>query len=170
MTDIAQTHDQKTSWQGCVVSLHSCSAKSEPMGTYETLSCKAGVGIEGDRYTLETGTYSARPEEGRQITLFESETLEALSRDHGITLQPDQTRRNVITRGAPLNHLVGRKFRIGNQVVVEGMRYCAPCQYLEDLLEVKTLFKALINRGGLNCRILDSGIIAPGDIIVPLDN
>lgn len=164
MTD---SNDAEILWHGIVASLHRCAASSEPMQTQETLECVAGVGITGDRYTLETGTYSAKPEEGRQITLFEAETLEALKRDHGINLLPDQTRRNVITRGVPLNHLVGQKLRIGEDVVVEGMRYCAPCQYLEDLLGLPSLFKALINRGGLNCRILEGGTIGIGDPMGP---
>ena len=106
-------------WEGRVVSLHSCAAKSEPLGTKDQLVCIAGVGIEGDRYALGTGSYSAKPEVGRQITLIENETLQALARDWDITLKPEDTRRNVVTEGAPLNHLVGRQFRIGDDVVLE---------------------------------------------------
>jgi MOSC domain-containing protein YiiM len=155
-------------WEGRVKSLHSCAAKSEPLGTKEKLVCLAGVGIEGDRYALGTGHYSHKPEVGRQITLFETETLEALARDWDITLKPEEARRNVVTKGAPLNHLVGRQFRIGDDVVLEGMRLSTPCQYLEDLLRLKSLFKAMINRSGLNCRIVTGGTILGGDAIGPV--
>jgi MOSC domain-containing protein YiiM len=155
-------------WQGRILSLHSCAEKEQPLTSPEQLVCQAGIGIEGDRYTLEAGTYSHLPEEGRQFTLFENETLEALARDWKIDLKPEQTRRNAITQGAPLNHLVGRQFKIGPDVVLEGMRLNVPCQYLEDLLEIKSLFKALINRSGLNCRILTDGIVRNGDLIKPV--
>ncbi|MBT6290114.1 MAG: MOSC domain-containing protein [Rhodospirillaceae bacterium] len=155
-------------WEGRVLSMHSCAAKSEPLGFKDQLVCITGVGIEGDRYTLGTGSYSDKPEIGRQITLIETETLEALARDWDITLKPEETRRNVVTEGAPLNHLVGRHFQIGDDVVLEGMRLNIPCQYLEDLLGIKSLFKSLINRSGLNCRIVTGGTIRNGDTVRPL--
>lgn len=155
-------------WEGRVLSLHSCAAKSEPLTSPDELVCLAGIGIEGDRYALGTGSYSDKPETGRQITLIETEALEALARDWNMELKPEETRRNVVTEGAPLNHLVGRQFQIGGEVVLEGMRLNAPCQYLEDLVGIKSLFKALINRSGLNCRIVTGGTIRGGDPIRPV--
>jgi len=155
-------------WEERVLSLHMCAEKAQPMLCPDKLICRAGEGIEGDRYALGTGTYSDKPEEGRQITLIESETLEALARDWNIVLRPEQTRRNVVSQGVPINHLVGRQFKIGPEVVVEGLRLNLPCQYLEDLLGIKSLFKSLINRSGLNCRILSSGTIHNGDSIEPV--
>ena len=69
----------------------------------------AGKGIEGDRYMIgrEEGFYSHKPEEGRQVTLFEIETLVALKRDASIDLEPEEHRRNVTVEGVPLTHLVG---------------------------------------------------------------
>ena len=157
-----------TMWEGSILSLHSCSRKEQPLNSPDQLVCRAGVGIEGDRYTLGAGTYSDRPEEGRQFTLFESETLEALARDWNMVLKPEKTRRNVVTEGAPLNHLVGRQFQIGGEAVLVGMRLNTPCQYLDDLVGIKNLFKALINRSGLNCRIVTGGTIRGGDPIRPL--
>ena len=55
----------------------------------------------------EEGFYSHKPEEGRQVTLFEIETLVALKRDAGIDLGPEEHRRNVTVEGVPLTHLVG---------------------------------------------------------------
>ena len=130
-----------------------------------TLTLIAGQGIEGDRYLRGTGTYSSRPEPGRQVTLFEIETLEALRRDHGIALAPHEHRRNVTVQGVPLNHLVGRRFRLG-PVLLEATRLSVPCRTLEDLLG-KPVFKPLLNRSGLNCRILESGIVRAGDTVLP---
>ena len=113
-------------WQGIVESLHIVAEKSQPMTTVETIHAIPGRGLEGDRYANGKGTYSNKLEEGRQVTLFEQETLEALHRDYGIALKPRETRRNVITRGVALNHLVGQRFLVGD-VLLEGMRLNKPC-------------------------------------------
>jgi hypothetical protein len=78
-----------------------------------------GQGVVGDRYNLalEAGFYSHKPEEGRQITLFEIETLWALRRDHDIDLAPQEHRRKVTVEGVPLNHLVGRRFWLGETLL-----------------------------------------------------
>lgn len=49
-----------------------------------------------------------------------------------------------------------------------GGRLNVPCRYLEDLLG-KKVFKPLLNRSGLNCRIIVGGTICPGDRVVPCD-
>ena len=89
-------------------------------------------GIEGDGYLFETGTYSDLPESGRQITLLELETLQALARDHDhdISLAPHEHRRNVTVEGVPINNVVGRRFRVGC-TVLEGIRLSTPCTHIE---------------------------------------
>jgi len=129
----------------------------------QSLELVAGVGISGDRYATQKGHYSDRPEPGRQITLFEIETLEALKRDHGIELSPDEHRRNASVRAVPLNHLVGRRFRFG-ETVLQGTRLSTPCKYLDDL-SGKKLLKALLNRSGLNCIIVKGGVVHVGDVV-----
>jgi MOSC domain-containing protein YiiM len=153
------------SWKGELLHVHVASGASAPMRALAEARFVAGVGIEGDRYAACTGTYSARHHADRQVTLIEFETLEALARDHGIALAPHEHRRNLTTRGVPLNHLVGRKFRVG-ECVLYGGRLNVPCRYLEDLLG-KKVFKPLLNRSGLNCQIVAGGIVRPGDAIEP---
>jgi len=153
------------SWVGELLHVHVAAGASAPMRALIQARLVAGVGIEGDRYATRTGTYSVRHHEDRQVTLIEFETLEALARDHAIELAPHEHRRNLTTRGVPLNHLVGRQFRIG-ECVLYGGRLNVPCQYLEDLLG-KKVFKPLVNRSGLNCRIVTGGVIRPGMTIEP---
>ena len=43
-----------------------------------------------------------------------------------------------------------------------------PCAYLDALLG-KKVFKPLLNRSGLNCRIILGGMIRSGDAIRPYD-
>jgi MOSC domain-containing protein YiiM len=152
-------------WIGVVTHLHFCANASEKMQAPDRLALIAGQGIEGDRYLRGTGTYSPKPEPGRQVTLFEIETLEAIARDHGIVLAPHEHRRNVTVRGVALNHLVGRRFRLG-PCLLEATRLSVPCRYLEDLLG-RPVFKPMINRSGLNCRILEGGVVRIGDAVTP---
>jgi len=125
----------------------------------------AGVGIEGDRYATGRGYYSKTPRADRQVTLIEIETLEALARDHGIELAPSETRRNLTTRGVPLNHLVGRRFRVG-AVLLLGARLNVPCKYLEQVTG-KPVYQLLLHRSGLNCEIVEGGLIRVGDVLRP---
>ena len=155
------------SWQGVLVAIHVADGASQPMRALEQARIAAGVGIPGDRYAERRGTYSARHHVDRQLTLIEEETLEALARDHRIRLAPHEHRRNLTTRGVPLAHLVGRYFRIGGCVLYGG-RLNVPCRYLEDLLG-KKVFKPLVNRSGLNARVIAGGVVRVGDAIAPLD-
>jgi MOSC domain-containing protein YiiM len=130
----------------------------------------AGTGIEGDRYFWGTGTYSAKPD-FREVTLFETEVLEALARNDPplqsgpITLRPVDHRRNLTVRGVPLHHLVGQRFRVGT-VVLFGGRLNFPCKYPEKLLGLP-VYLPLYNRSGLNCRIEKGGIVHRGDPVEP---
>ena len=153
-------------WSGTLEHIHITPAARQPMQSLAQARLIAGKGIEGDRYLLGTGTYSEKPEPGRQVTLIEAESLEALLRDHEIELTPQEHRRNLTVRDVPLNHLVGRRFRVGS-VVLEATRLNKPCKYLE-LVTGKTVYEPLINRSGLNCIIVEGGTIRPGDPVTPL--
>jgi MOSC domain-containing protein YiiM len=147
-------------WQGELLHIHIASAASASMGALSEARLIAGVGIEGDRYAARLGTYSKNHHIDRQATLIEVEVLEALARDRRIELAPDEHRRNFTTRGVPLNHLVGHYFQIGDCVLYGG-RLNVPCLYLENLI-AKKVFKPLLNRSGLNCRIIVGGSVRPG--------
>lgn len=112
-----------------------------------------GTGILGH------GSYSGKASHGgREITLIEVESVEALHRGvvnaDGQTLgtksSPGETRRNIATSGVLLNHL----------------RFCEPCRHLEGLTQ-KGVLAGLIHRGGLRARILTEGPIRAGDVIRP---
>jgi MOSC domain-containing protein YiiM len=154
-------------WHGSLLHIHIAAAASQPMRPLDRANLLAGVGIEGDRYATRTGKYSARHHVDRQVTLIEAETLDALARDFGIELAPAEHRRNLTTRGVPLNHLVGRYFRVG-ECVLYGGRLNVPCRYLEDVTG-KKVFKPLLNRSGLNCRIVVGGVLRTAAPVVPCE-
>ena len=154
-------------WTGLVEHLHSTARAFLPMRAQDSIALVAGRGIEGDRYMLgiEQGFYSEKPEEGRQVTLFEAEVLEAIQRDYRVELLPEEHRRNVTTRGVPLNWLVGRRFRIG-PCLMEATRLSVPCRHIEEILD-KQVFDPMVHRSGLNCRILKGGTVRVGDAVRP---
>jgi len=100
--------------------------------------------------------------------LIETEALEALQRDYGETLAPVESRRNIATRGVPLNHLVGKQFRLG-EVVVQGIRLCEPCGHLQKVSGKEKVKEGLQHRGGLRAQILKSGLIRTGDVVMNVD-
>ena len=123
----------------------------------------AGRGLEGDRYYSKLGTYSNQAGSGRDVTLIEIEAIDGLKRDYEVQLDPGQPRRNIVTRGIALNHLVEQEFRIGD-VVLRGTRLCEPCAHMEKLT-VKGAMRGLIHRGGLRAEIISGGSIRVGDTI-----
>ena len=159
-------------WQGSVVSIHIAREASSPMESLTEVRAVPGRGLEGDRYFQGRGTYSPRPSfGGREVTLIESESVEALfggitnadGRTLGIKLPAGEARRNIVTVGAPLNHLVEKVFWVG-EVLMHGTRLCEPCQHLESLTQ-KGVLGGLVHRGGLRARIMNEGTIRVGDVI-----
>jgi MOSC domain-containing protein YiiM len=124
-----------------------------------------GRGLAGDRYFDKKGSYSGRPGSGREVTLIESEALAAAKEGYAIDFAPGSHRRNLVTRGVALNHLVGREFTVGTARLI-GTRLCEPCTYLGELLNEPRSKLALVHRGGLRCDVVQEGVIKTGDAIV----
>lgn len=119
----------------------------------------AGKGLVGDRYNSGSGK--------RGITLIQAEHLPAIAALSGHeTVVPALLRRNVVVSGIPLIALKGRRFRIG-QALFEGTDECDPCSRMEAALGPGG-YNAMRGHGGLCARILESGLIAVGDPVVPV--
>ena len=147
-------------WNGTVESIHIASAPERPMEARNQALAIPGVGLEDDRYALRKGTFY-KPEPDFELTLIEAEAVEALRRDYEVELAVGDARRNIVTRGVPLNHLVGCEFRIGD-VRIRGIRLCEPCEHLQRVTG-RQLIKGLRHRGGLRAQILTQGTIHVGD-------
>jgi MOSC domain-containing protein YiiM len=149
---------------GSAIALFVVDRMSAPMKKVEQVNALAGKGLEGDRYLLGTGTYSKKPQPGRQVTLIKSEMLELLKDKFDITVKPEESRRNVLTKGVEINDLIGTEFYVGT-VRLRAHRITQPCLYLEKLLDQPGLYNELWDNGGISCEILTDGIIKEGDII-----
>ena len=145
---------------GIVEAIYIATAATGPTKAVAAVSAIPRVGLEGDRYALKQGTFF-KPEPDFELTLIEAEAIEALRRDYAVDLAAGDARRNLVTRGVALNHLVGREFTIGS-VRIRGIRLCEPCEHLQRLTS-KPLIKGLRHRGGLRAQILSEGTIHAGD-------
>ncbi|HEU4390897.1 MAG TPA: MOSC domain-containing protein [Blastocatellia bacterium] len=146
---------------GTVHSIHistNAGAKLEPVREVRAVP---GKGLEGDRYFNQGGTFSRKAGPDRELTLIELEAIDALKRDYKVEVEPGDARRNIVTAGVALNHLVGKDFSVG-EVLLHGIRLCEPCQHLAELTSQETS-RALVHRGGLRAQILSEGFIRVGD-------
>ncbi|HEY4222125.1 MAG TPA: MOSC domain-containing protein [Myxococcota bacterium] len=150
---------------GVVVAIQVSADKAAALAPAESAQLVAGHGIVGDRYFNKSGTFSKKRGEDRQITLIEEEALAAALSDYGVVVTGPDSRRNVVTRGVALNHLVGKMFRVG-ACVLEGVELCEPCGHLAKLTGNDRVRAALVHRGGLRARICEGGTVRVGDEIV----
>jgi MOSC domain-containing protein YiiM len=148
---------------GRLVGIYIAPNGARPLEARTEVRAIEGVGLDGDRYATKTGTYSAREGPGRQVTLVEREVVADVNATGGVVLGEHETRRNLVTEGVPLLHLIGLTFRIG-EVTFLGVRVAPPCAHLEKLTR-SGVRAALENRGGLRADILAGGTLRIGDEI-----
>ena len=128
-------------WNGCVFSVHTTTAEAQPMLDIQEAHAIPGKGLEGNRYFLGTGYFSRHHSPSHEVTLIELETIEALNEENeGTRIYPRDARRNIVTRGVPLNHLVAHI-----------------CLHIAKITH-HSLLSGLIHRGGLRAQILTEGI------------
>ncbi len=130
----------------------------------------ADSGIEGDRYALGTGAYSAiEPIKVRHISIISSSGIETandwLKAGDEPTFDGAETRRNIVLQGITandLNDLVGKRFRLGSLQLL-GTELCTPCERPAQLLSRPSFMEAFEGRGGIRAEVLNSGTLAVGD-------
>src|SRR5262249_38221383 len=137
-----------------VVSIHRVASRDAPAVALEEAVFLTDAGLEGD--------WRGRPGRRRQITLIEAEALEAVATKLGIAaIVPGASRRQVVVRGLVLNDTIGRRLRIGPLVVAVD-ETCDPCPKMESVIGAGAQ-RALAGRGGVCGRVLEGGVIRPGD-------
>ena len=126
--------------------------KRLPMEELPEAHILADFGIEGCSH--------GRPSSGRQVLLVDRETLEAME------LRPGILRENITTDELNVNSLpLGQRLGIG-KVLLEVTAICTPCDLMERIRP--GLRKELWGRRGMLCRVLEGGILRPGDSIEKL--
>ncbi len=142
-------------------------AGGEPRAV-ESARLLAGLGLEGDRGVIAARAAGAATVEPQaQLTLIAAEAIEAAAEHLGHPLPPGITRRNLTVRGVDLDAGVGRRLRIGD-AVVRGIEPCDPCGYLQRVSGIPGITRALVDRGGLRCEVLEGGELRVGDPVLVL--
>ena len=138
-------------------------ARDTPMEAVDAAEAVAGKGLIGDRYTSGSSGVSGK----RGITLIQAEHLPAIAALAGHPRVAAATlRRNVVVAGIPLIALKDRRFRIGD-VLLEGTGPCDPCSRMEEALGPGG-YNAMRGHGGICARILEGGLLRPGDRVEAL--
>lgn len=150
-------------FQGKLLAIHLAPTHGGELHAVPEAHAVPGCGLQGDRFYQPLG--AASPES--EITLIEREALVGLGNEYKLELDAPQSRRNLLTEGVPLNHLVGKEFRVGS-VQLRGIELCEPCGHLEKLT-IKGVRKGLCHRGGLRAQIVAGGVLRVGDAVVPAE-
>jgi MOSC domain-containing protein YiiM len=123
-----------------------------PIVEVDELQCVAGRGPMGDRFFDHQADYKG------QITFFADEVYQALCQQLQVWNKPPSVfRRNVLTRGAELNTLIGLEFDLQGLRFV-GVEECRPCHWMDEAF-APGAEAAMRGRGGLRARILTDGIL-----------
>ena len=158
-----------TRFVGEIVGIYVAPSAGQPMEARTAVRAEAQRGLTGDRYAERTGTYSQDTRVPRDITLIEREAVEAVNavlRAGSVEIAEAETRRNLVTTGVPLNHLVGHTFSVGS-LRLRGVKLAEPCAYLEQLLGKPGVREAFVHRGGLRCEVVEGGDVHVGDAVLP---
>ena len=129
---------------------HGKPAGQHAIQSVAAVECLAGRGLAGDRFL------DYKPDYAGQVTFFAGEVFEEMVAALSLTgASPAGLRRNVVTRGADLNSLIGQEFTLQG-VRFLGTRECSPCYWMDQAFAPGTE-AWLKGRGGLRAKILSSG-------------
>lgn len=151
---------------GIIREIHVRPATATPMQQLTEARLVAGIGIVGDRYAQKAEALAAlqkaRPE--NEVTLIESEEIDAFNAQTLFGHSYAAFRRNLVTGGIRLNDLVGKDFTIGD-VRLRGIELCEPCATLASQLGKEVVYQ-MVHKCGLRAQVLHGGTIRPGDSII----
>ncbi len=134
--------------------------RREPLQSVSQVRAVSDRGLEGDHRMTKT------PGSGRQVTLISKEFVDQIAGHMGLPdIEPARLRRNIVVSGINLNALRRQRFRIG-EALFEATQLCHPCSRMEQELGPGGVV-AMLGYGGLCARIIESGVIAVGDRLVP---
>lgn len=134
---------------------HGQPAGENPTLEVKTVMCRAGHGVEGDRFFDYKENYPG------QITFFSWDIYQAAREKFAVpALSAGAFRRNVVIAGFDITTLIGRRFTLGG-VEFEGTMESKPCHWMEQAV-APGAEEWLRGHGGLRARILSDGPLAVG--------
>ena len=134
---------------------HGLGAAGNPTVEVQEIRCRAGHGVEGDRFFDYKENYAG------QITFFSWDIYQAAKEKFAVpALSPGAFRRNVVLAGVDLPGLIGQRFTLGG-VEFEGTVESKPCYWMEQAV-APGAEEWLRGNGGLRAKILSDGSLAVG--------
>ena len=170
-----------TGINGEVIGLYTSPRSGAPMQSRFFVELLKGKGIMGDRYALQTGSYSvlrwsAREpgarEPGRQLTIISADSIDESLEEAGLpsATSPGRSygefRRNVVVRGITAEQLMkcqGSEICLGPKCRVFVHRHCVPCFYNERLCNRPGQLEAIFDASGVSCEVLVGGPLNVGE-------
>jgi len=132
-------------------------AGDHPATDVRQVKCRAGWGLEGDRF------YGYRPGYKGQVTFFAWETLLQARKKFGLpALSPGVFRRNVVVEGIDLGQMLERRFTLGG-VEFEGTGEARPCHWMNEVV-APGAEEWLMGQGGLRAKVLSDGELFIGPV------
>lgn len=157
-----------------ITAIFHCLRAGAPMQAAAAIHVTAGIGLDGDRYALGIGAYTAiEPVKIRHASFISQDGIDSSNAWLAEKGQPAfaavETRRNFLVSGISadeLNALVGRTFTVG-KVKFKGLELATPCHRPSRLLKRGGVFElAFAARGGLRAEVCGSGEIQVGGVLL----
>lgn len=134
---------------------HGQAAGENPTREVPAIMCRAGHGVEGDRFFDYKENYPG------QITFFSWDIYQAAREKFAVpALSAGAFRRNVVLEGFDITTLIGRRFSLGG-VEFEGTVESKPCYWMNQAVG-PGVEEWLRGNGGLRARILSDGPLTVG--------
>ena len=118
---------------------------------------------EPDQAELDIGSAEEDPDRG--VTLLDLAAWQRAVDELGAEVDPVERRANLLVEGIPLQPVPGATLRVGT-ALLEVTRETDPCVRMDE--KKPGLFAALARdaRGGVCCRVIESGSARAGDTVV----
>ncbi len=140
---------------GRVVAIARRERSRAPMEEISAAAVTAEAGVDGD--------YRGNPDD-RQVTVLTRESWQAACNELGKDIPWTTRRANILIEGMRVEGMLGQTIRIGD-LALKITGETDPCSRMEE--QVAGLRQALSPdwRGGVTCRVENSGQIAVGDTV-----
>ena len=139
-----------------------------PMRRHSGIAVIEKEGLEGDRYATGKGFYTGVKEWDAEVTLIQIEPFNELLSKHGIEIDPADLRRNLVVESISLDFLVGKRFQVGSEVVLETRKLWPPCSHIVKQSGRSEIMQYLAKSTGIGASVVTGGRIRIGDPVFPV--
>lgn len=137
-----------------MVALHIAPIRLAPTESVHQIDIVEGRGIIGDRY---------EGSKHRQVSIQSMEAIREAEDIFGAPIDPGLTRRNITISAGVIPREPGSLIWVG-PALLQVVRVASSCRVLNEFIGPNAQV-ALRRRAGSICRVLESGVVALGDVV-----